>query len=37
MSGSPHCATLCAGYDYLPKPFPIEKLEAYVRNVQHRV
>jgi DNA-binding response OmpR family regulator len=37
MSGSPHCATLCAGYDYLPKPFPIEKLEAYVRNVQHHV
>ena len=34
MSGSPHAATLCAGNDYLEKPFPIEKLEAYVRNLQ---
>jgi DNA-binding response OmpR family regulator len=34
MSGSPHSATLCAGNDYLSKPFPIEKLEAYVNSVR---
>src|SRR5262249_52912134 len=32
-SASPHCATLCAGADYLPKPFPPEKLESYVRSL----
>ena len=36
MSASPHCATLCAGHDYLAKPFPIEKLEAYVNSVRRR-
>lgn len=36
LSGSPHAATLCAGHDYLEKPFPIAKLEAYVHGVQHR-
>ena len=34
MSGSPHCATLCAGNDYLSKPFQLEKLEAYVQSVR---
>ena len=33
MSGSPHGAALCEGADFLPKPFPLEKLEAYVRTV----
>lgn len=37
MSSSPHCATLCSGTEYIAKPFPLEKLEAYVRNVQRRV
>lgn len=36
LSGSPHAATLCAGYDYLEKPFPIAKLEAYVHGVQRK-
>jgi two-component system, NtrC family, response regulator HydG len=36
MSGSPYAATLCAGNEYLQKPFPIEKLEAYVQNVHLR-
>ena len=36
MSGSPYAATLCAGNDYFEKPFPIEKLEAYVHTVQRR-
>lgn len=35
MSGSPHCAAMCEGADFLPKPFPLEKLEAYVRTVMH--
>ena len=34
MSSSPHCATLCAGLNYLPKPFPIEKLEACVGTLR---
>jgi DNA-binding response OmpR family regulator len=34
LSGSPHAATLCSGHDYLEKPFPIAKLEAYVQGVQ---
>jgi OmpR-family two-component system manganese-sensing response regulator len=36
MSSSPHASTLCAGNDYLAKPFPIEKLEAYVQGVRRR-
>jgi DNA-binding response OmpR family regulator len=36
MSSSPHCASLCEGIEFLPKPCPLEKLEAYVRNVQFR-
>jgi OmpR-family two-component system manganese-sensing response regulator len=32
MSGSPHAATLCAGNEYLEKPFSLEKLDAYVRG-----
>jgi hypothetical protein len=34
MSGSPHAATLCAGNEYLVKPFAIEKLEAYLRGAR---
>jgi DNA-binding response OmpR family regulator len=34
MSASPHCATLCAGLNYMSKPFPLEKLEEYVRSTQ---
>lgn len=34
MTSSPYAATLCAGHDYLEKPFTLEKLEAYVRNVR---
>ena len=36
MSGSPYCSTLCAGIDYLAKPFPPEKLEQYVRALPLR-
>jgi DNA-binding response OmpR family regulator len=36
LSGSPHSATLCAGNEYLAKPFRLETLEAYVRTVQRR-
>lgn len=36
MSGSPHCATLCAGTDYLSKPFPLEKLAAYMHTLLSR-
>lgn len=36
MSGSPHCATLCAGMDYFSKPFPLEKLESYIRMLPRR-
>lgn len=36
MTASPYAATLCAGNDYLEKPFPIERLEAYVHSVQRR-
>jgi DNA-binding response OmpR family regulator len=35
-SGSPHFSALSGGIDFLAKPFPIEKLEAYVRGVQRR-
>jgi DNA-binding response OmpR family regulator len=31
MSGSPQSATLCAGADYLAKPFRLETLEKQVR------
>jgi DNA-binding response OmpR family regulator len=31
MSGSADGATLCAGADYLPKPFPLDALEGRVR------
>ena len=37
MSGSAHVASLCDGEDYLAKPFHLEKLEAYVGTVLHRV
>lgn len=33
MSGSVHCPTLCAGIDFLAKPFPIEALESRVRRL----
>jgi DNA-binding response OmpR family regulator len=36
MSGSPQCATLCAGADYLAKPFPLEELEGRVRALVGR-
>jgi DNA-binding response OmpR family regulator len=36
MSGSPHGATLCEGLEYLPKPFTLEKIEAYVRTLPQR-
>ena len=34
-SGNPHCSTPCTGLNFLPKPFSIEALADYVRNV-HR-
>ena len=37
MSASPHCASAYAGVDFLAKPFPMEKLEAYVRMVSAAV
>jgi two-component system OmpR family response regulator len=37
MSASPHGYALCSGLAFLPKPFPIEQLEEFVRNVQRRV
>lgn len=37
MSGSAHVETLCDGTDYLAKPFRLEKLEAYVGTLLHRV
>jgi CheY-like chemotaxis protein len=36
MSGSPHCSTLCAGSDYLSKPFPPERLESYLQTFAAR-
>jgi DNA-binding response OmpR family regulator len=36
MSGSPNCATLCAGADYLAKPFSLEALEQRVRRLLPR-
>lgn len=36
MSGSPQSATLCAGADYLPKPFRLETLEMRVHTLLGR-
>lgn len=36
MSGSPQSATLCAGTDYLAKPFRLEALETHVRTLLGR-
>jgi DNA-binding response OmpR family regulator len=36
MSGSAHASTLCAGTDYLPKPFRLEALEGRVRELIQR-
>jgi DNA-binding response OmpR family regulator len=36
MSRSPHFATSCGEIDFLPKPFPLEKLETYIRGLQRR-
>ena len=36
MSGSPQCSVLCAGTDFLPKPFTLEKIDAYVRTLGQR-
>jgi DNA-binding response OmpR family regulator len=36
LSGNPNGATLCAGTDYLAKPFPPEALESRVRALLHR-
>ena len=33
MSGSMNCSTLCAGIDYLAKPFPLESLEERLRDL----
>jgi two-component system response regulator PilR (NtrC family) len=37
MSGSAHAATLCAGVDYLAKPFPLAALETRVRTMLGRM
>lgn len=36
MSGSPQAAALCAGTDYLAKPFPLEELATRVRALVGR-
>ncbi len=36
MSGSPQCAALCAGTEYLAKPFPLEELATRVRALVGR-
>lgn len=36
ISGSPKCASLCPGADYLAKPFSLEALEARVRSLVGR-
>ncbi len=36
MSGSPHVAALCAGADYLAKPFPLEDLANRVQALVGR-
>lgn len=36
VSRSPHFATACGEIDFLAKPFPLEKLEAYVRGLRRR-
>lgn len=35
-SGSPHFSALCGEIAFLPKPFSLEKLESYVRDLKHR-
>ena len=35
-SGSPHFSAFCGEIDFLPKPFALEKLEGYVRELKHR-
>jgi DNA-binding response OmpR family regulator len=35
MSSSPHCGAF-GDVDFLPKPFPMEKLEEFVRTAQRR-
>ena len=37
MSGSAQAAALCAGIDYLPKPFPLADLERRVRLLLGRM
>jgi DNA-binding response OmpR family regulator len=37
MSGSVHGAALCAGVDYLAKPFPLTELEVRVRTLLRRM
>jgi len=34
MSDSPRAAALCAGLDYLQKPFPLERLEEYIQTLR---
>lgn len=36
MSGSPHAAAICAGLDYLAKPFGLDVLEKRVRSLLGR-
>lgn len=36
MSGSPFCATLCAGLDFVAKPFSLARIDEAVRNVVSR-
>lgn len=36
MTGAVHGAALCAGYDYLAKPFPLGDLEVRVRRLLRR-
>ena len=35
-SSSPHCGAFGGDVDFLPKPFPMEKLEEFVRRAQRR-
>ena len=37
MSGSVHSASLCAGVDFLAKPFPLSALESRVRTLLGRM
>jgi DNA-binding response OmpR family regulator len=36
MSSSPHCGAFAGDVDFLPKPFTLEKLEAFVRSAQRQ-